>query len=41
VRGADVVVVGSRAHNPLERLLLGSVSTKVVHRAPCDAVVVR
>ena len=39
--GADLVVVGSRGLNRLERVLLGSVSTKVVQRAPCDVLVVR
>ena len=38
---ADLVVVGSRGLNPLQRLLLGSVSSKVVHRAECDVLVVR
>jgi nucleotide-binding universal stress UspA family protein len=38
---ADLVVVGSRGLNPIERILLGSVSSKVVHRAPCDVLVVR
>jgi|Tabmets5t2r1_1033131.scaffolds.fasta_scaffold05466_2 nucleotide-binding universal stress UspA family protein len=38
---ADLVVVGSRGLNPFQRLLLGSVSTKVVHRAECDVLVVR
>jgi nucleotide-binding universal stress UspA family protein len=40
-RGADLVVVGSRGLNPLQRLLLGSVSSKVVHRAESDVLVVR
>jgi nucleotide-binding universal stress UspA family protein len=40
-KDADLVVVGSRGLNPIERLLLGSVSSKVVHRAPCDVLVVR
>jgi nucleotide-binding universal stress UspA family protein len=40
-KGADLVVVGSRGLNPLKRLLLGSVSSKVVHRAECDVLVVR
>jgi nucleotide-binding universal stress UspA family protein len=40
-KGADLVVVGSRGLNPFQRLLLGSVSSKVVHRAECDVLVVR
>lgn len=40
-RGADLVVVGTRGRNTAERLLLGSVSSKVVHRAPCDVLVVK
>ena len=40
-KGADLAIVGSRGHNPLQRLLLGSVSSKVVHRAECDVLVVR
>jgi nucleotide-binding universal stress UspA family protein len=40
-RGADLIIVGHRGLNPAERLLLGSVSTKVVHRAECDVLVVR
>ena len=39
--GADLVVLGARGLNPLERLVLGSVSTKVLHQAPCDVLVVR
>lgn len=39
--GADLVVVGSRGLSRLERLMLGSVSTKVVQRAPSDVLVVR
>ena len=38
---ADLVIVGSRGLNPLKRLLLGSVSSKVVHRAESDVLVVR
>ena len=38
--GADLLVVGRRSRNPL-RTLLGSVSSKVVRRAPCDVLVVR
>jgi nucleotide-binding universal stress UspA family protein len=40
-KDADLVVVGTRGLNPIERLLLGSVSSKVVHRAPCDVLIVR
>jgi nucleotide-binding universal stress UspA family protein len=38
---ADLVVVGTRGHGTTKRLMLGSVSTKVVHEAPCDVLVVR
>jgi nucleotide-binding universal stress UspA family protein len=38
---ADLVIVGSRGLNSFQRILLGSVSSKVVHRAPCDVLVVR
>lgn len=37
---ADLIVVG-HGKTALQRLLLGSVSTKVVHDAPCDVLVVR
>jgi nucleotide-binding universal stress UspA family protein len=39
--GADVIIVGTRGRNAAARALLGSVSTKVVHHAPCDVLVVR
>jgi nucleotide-binding universal stress UspA family protein len=38
---ADLVIVGTRGLNPIQRILLGSVSSKVVHRAGCDVLVVR
>lgn len=37
---ADLVVVGTRGHNLLERAL-GSISAYVVQHAPCDVLVVR
>ena len=37
----DLIIVGSRGLNPVQRLLLGSVSSKVVHRAQGDVLVVR
>jgi nucleotide-binding universal stress UspA family protein len=39
--GVDVVVIGSRGHGALKRALLGSVSSYVVHNAPCAVLVVR
>src|SRR5436190_21836681 len=39
--GADLIVVGTRGQNAAKRLVLGSVSTNVVHHAPCDVLVVR
>jgi nucleotide-binding universal stress UspA family protein len=38
---ADVVVVGSRGRGVIRRALLGSVSSHVVHNAPCPVMVVR
>jgi nucleotide-binding universal stress UspA family protein len=39
-KDADLIVVGRRGLNPVQRLLMGSVSTKVVQRAECDVLVV-
>lgn len=39
--GAGLVVIGTRGLNLAQRALLGSVSTKVVHHASCDVLVVR
>ncbi|MDP2859925.1 MAG: universal stress protein [Bacillota bacterium] len=39
--GADLVVVGSRGLSGVTSLLMGSVSTHVVHASPCSVLVVR
>lgn len=38
--GADLLVAGSRGYGPVLRVLLGSVSTQLAHRAPCPVLVV-
>lgn len=40
-KNADMVVVGSRGHGALERVLLGSVSTGLIHHAHCPVAVIR
>ncbi|WP_296374256.1 universal stress protein [Pseudonocardia sp.] len=40
-RGAQLLVVGSRAHGRLAGAFLGSVGHALVHRAPCPVAVVR
>jgi nucleotide-binding universal stress UspA family protein len=39
--GANVVAVGSHGHGMLKRVLMGSVSTHVLHHAPCPVLVIR
>lgn len=38
---ADLLIVGCRAEGPIKRALHGSISTRLVHRAPCPVMVVR
>jgi nucleotide-binding universal stress UspA family protein len=38
--GVDLLVVGSRGHGPMARVVLGSVSTRLVETAPCPVLVV-
>jgi nucleotide-binding universal stress UspA family protein len=40
-QGADLIVVGARGLTGLERFLLGSVSSKLAHHAPCSVTIVR
>ncbi|WP_342238557.1 universal stress protein [Inquilinus sp. OTU3971] len=40
-RGVTMIVIGSRGLGDLQGLLLGSVSHKVAHLAPCTCVIVR
>ena len=39
--GADLIITGSHGHGFWKRALLGSVSTAIVHYAPCSVLVVR
>lgn len=38
--GVDLLVVGSRGHGPVARVVLGSVSTRLINTAPCPVLVV-
>jgi nucleotide-binding universal stress UspA family protein len=37
---ADLIVTGSHARGAIARTVLGSVSTEILHHAPCDVLVV-
>ncbi|MGI6453314.1 MAG: universal stress protein [Syntrophomonadaceae bacterium] len=39
--GVDLIIVGSRGMNPLAGLLVGSVSSRIIHFAPCPVLVVK
>jgi nucleotide-binding universal stress UspA family protein len=38
--GADVIVVGTRGHNPFVGLLLGGLTLRLLHIAPCPVLAV-
>lgn len=38
---AGIIVVGAHGWGPVKRILIGSVSTHVLHEAPCPVLVVR
>lgn len=38
--GVDLIVVGSRGYGTVERVLLGSTSTALIHESPCPVLVV-
>jgi nucleotide-binding universal stress UspA family protein len=40
-RGVQLLAVGSRGLDALDRFMLGSVSTHVIHHSPCSVLVVR
>ncbi|WP_426572464.1 universal stress protein [Aquihabitans sp. McL0605] len=39
--GANVVVIGTHGHGWFKRVMMGSVSTHVLHHAPCPVLVIR
>ena len=38
---AELIVIGARSLGTVKRLVLGSVSTKVMHDANCDVLIVK
>jgi len=41
IRQVDLIILGSRGLSPIPALLLGSVSSRVVHHAPCAVLLVK
>ena len=41
LRGADVIVVGSKGMTSPKRFLVGNVPNRISHHAPCDVIIVR
>jgi nucleotide-binding universal stress UspA family protein len=39
--GAELIVIGARSVGTIGRFVLGSVSTKVMHEADCDVLIVK
>ncbi len=39
--GYDLIVIGNKGRSAINRFLLGSVTSKVVHHAPCNVLLVR
>ena len=39
--GYDLIVIGNKGRTAVNRFLLGSVSSKVMHHAPCNVLLVR
>jgi nucleotide-binding universal stress UspA family protein len=39
-KDVDLLVIGSRDYGPLERVLVGSIASRLVHTAPCPVLVV-
>ncbi len=40
-RKRDMIVMGSKGKTALDRILVGSISEKVLHHAPCTVMIVR